>query len=473
MKRNKMIRNIIVFAVLIFPLILSLFTQNPEWTSYSSEFYNTEDFSFIYDLSYQNNGEAVREHNIYDENIRLISEAEKYIVADLFLYNDEYDKAKSEYPEFIKEYSDALISKKQQNPDMPIVLITDPINNFYGAYEQKYITRLKKAGVQVVITDLDELKDSNPLISGYYRCYTNWLGTSGLCWLPNFFEKGAERVNLRSVIKLANFKANHRKVLITDKEAIVSSANPHDASGYHSNVAVRLKGDIISEILESEKNVISMSGGEVPDITYNKIGSVTSDTNMRLITEKAIFDALIANIEKSKAGDEIRLGIFYISDFDLLGALGEAGDRGVKVTIIADPNKDAFGIEKNGSPNRSALCALSEEHSNVEVRWYATNGEQYHAKTAVFNFKNENETRVIIGSSNFTRRNFKGFNLETDVEIVMKSDDVRAKEINQYFDRIWNNNDGTYTLPIDAYYEDSVFKNILWRIQEATGLCSW
>lgn len=474
MKKKKIFRNIIIVVLIIAPLVVSFLSDNPRWISYSSEYYDIEDFSFIYDLSYRKGEEIVREHSIFDENLRLISEAEKFIVADLFLFNDEYDKTKTKYPEFVKEYSDALILKKMNNPDMPIVLITDPINNFYGAYEQKNITRLKDAGIQVVITELDELKDSNPLLSGYYRCYTNWLGTSGLCWLPNFFEKGAHGVNLRSVIKLANFKANHRKVLVTDKEAIVSSANPHDASGYHSNIAVRLKGDIISEILESEKNVISMSGGEVPDITYeNHLENVPSDAEMRLITEKAIFDSLLANIEKAVSGDEIRLGIFYISDFDLLRALGEAADRGVKISIVADPNKDAFGIEKNGSPNRSALCSLSENHNNIDVRWYATNGEQYHGKTAVFNYVNENETRVVLGSSNFTRRNFKGFNLETDVEIIMKSDDERAKEINAYFDRIWNNYDGTYTLPIDAYYEDGTFKNIIWRIQEVTGLCSW
>ena len=472
-KKRKLICSIVLAVLMIVPFVCSILSDSPEWSSYSSDYYDVDDFSFIYDLSYQKDGQTVREHNIFKENLRLISEAEKYIIADLFLFNDEYDKTKGEYPSFVKDYSDALILKKQQNPEMPIVLITDPINNFYGAYEQKHITRLKEVGVQVVITELDELKDSNPLLSGFYRCYTNWLGTSGMCWLPNFFEKGKDGTNLRAVIKLANFKANHRKVLITDKEAIVSSANPHDASGYHSNVAVRMKGALIGELIESEMNVIRMSGGVVPDVTYENVAFDSSNAKIRLITEKAIFDALVDNIDKSDAGDEIRIGIFYISDFDLLASLGAAADRGVDIRIVADPNKDAFGIEKNGSPNRSALCSLSEKHNNIDVRWYATNGEQYHGKTAVFNFKDEEETRVIIGSSNFTRRNFKGFNLETDVEIIMKRDDQRAEEINAYFERIWNNNNGVYTLPIDEYYEDSVFKDVIWRIQEATGLCRW
>ncbi len=474
-KRNKTIIYIIILLLLLIPLFISLGIKAPEGTSYSSGYYHIDDFSFIYDLSYMKDGEAVRELNILDEKLRVISEAEEYIIADLFLFNDEYNKEKQEYPKSVGKVTDALISKKLANPDMPIVLITDPINNFYGAYEQEYITKLKAAGVQVVITELDKLRDSNPLLSGYYRCYTSWMGTKGACWLPNFFEKGAHKVNLRSVIKLANFKANHRKVVITDKEAIVSSANPHDPSSYHSNIAIRFKGDLIGDLLESEKNVIRLSDGEVPDVGYVKQNnSADGDApKLRVVTELQIFNALLDNISRAKEGDDIKLAIFYISDFDILDALGEAADRGVNVKIIADPNKDAFGIEKNGSPNRSALCALARDHENIEVRWFATNGEQYHGKTALFNYKNEGETRVVLGSSNFTRRNLKGFNLETDVEVIMNRDDERAKEINAYFERISENKDGIYTLPIEDYYEDSVFKNILWRLQEATGLCSW
>lgn len=472
-KRFK-IKYIIILFLVIFPIVYSLCSSNPVGTSYSGEYHNDSEFEFIYDISYQKNGEAVREQKILDESLRVISEAEDYIVADLFLFNDEYDKTKTVYPESVKAVTEALTAKKKEKPDMPIILITDPINNFYGAYEQKYITVLKDSGISVVITELDALRDSNPILSGYYRCYTNWLGTSGACWLPNFFEKGAHKVNLRSVIKLANFKANHRKVIVTDKEAIVSSANPHDASGYHSNIAVSLKGNIISDLLESEKNIIRFSGANVPDITYEKRkGEENSRVNVRVITEKAIFDTLKDNIDKAQSGDEIHLGIFYISDFDLLKALGNAADRGVKVRIVADPNKDAFGIEKNGSPNRSALCSLSEKHKNAEVRWYATNGEQYHTKIAVFDYLENNETRVVTGSSNFTRRNFKGYNLECNVEIVMPSEDNRAQEIKAYFDRIWENKDGEYTLPTEAYYEKSVFKDVLWRVQEITGLCSW
>ncbi|MBQ2942510.1 MAG: phospholipase [Clostridia bacterium] len=473
-KTKKKIKALIIAVLLIFPLIVSAMTKMPEGTSYKGEYYPTTDFEFIYDLSYEKGGETIREHNILEENLRLINEADEFIIADLFLFNDEYNKDSGLYPKSVERVTDALIAKKAENPDMPVVLITDPINNFYGAYEQKYITKLKDGGVDVVITELNALKDSNILVSGYYRCYTKWFGTDGLYWLPNFFEKDAHKVNLRSVIKLANFKANHRKVVITDKEAMVSSANPHDPSSYHSNIALRLKGDVIGDLLETEKTVIALSGGIVPDVTYSYGGETVGEIpKIRIVTENEIKNSLIESMDASGYGDEIRLGIFYISDFDILDALGRAADRGADVKIVADPNKDAFGIEKNGSPNRSALCELYEEHENVDVRWYATKGEQYHGKTAVFNYKRNGETRVILGSANFTRRNIGGFNLETDAEIIMDSTDKRAEGINAYFDRIWENEDGEYTLPIEEYYEDGFLMRILWKIQEVTGLCSW
>ncbi len=37
---------------------------------------------------------------------------------------------------------------------------------------------------------------------------------------------------------MLNFKANHRKILITENEALITSANVHDASAYHSNIAL-------------------------------------------------------------------------------------------------------------------------------------------------------------------------------------------------------------------------------------------
>ncbi len=46
---------------------------------------------------------------------------------------------------------------------------------------------------------------------------------------------------------MLNFKANHRKILITENEALITSANVHDASAYHSNIAFVVSGEIIAD----------------------------------------------------------------------------------------------------------------------------------------------------------------------------------------------------------------------------------
>ena len=60
---------------------------------------------------------------------------------------------------------------------MPIVFITDPVNIGYGSYDNQWLEKMKAAGVEVVYTDLDPLRDSTPIYSGLYRTTFRWLDT--------------------------------------------------------------------------------------------------------------------------------------------------------------------------------------------------------------------------------------------------------------------------------------------------------
>lgn len=98
-----------------------------------------------------------------------------------------------------------------------------------------------------------------------------------------------------------NFKANHRKVLITEKEAIVSSANPHDASGYHSNIAFKVKGEIVEDLYKSEQAVVKLSGGTLENRTFKTANK--GEYEVRLITEGKIRESIIQGIRQSKSDD--------------------------------------------------------------------------------------------------------------------------------------------------------------------------
>ena len=458
---------ILILLLIIIPIIYSLNTKNPPGTNLSSDFRDA-DCEFLYDLTYLKDGKRLHEKRIFNREMELIKNAQDFLMLDFFLFNDEYPDSMT-FPNQVEEMTDLLIAKKKENPEMPILFVTDPINNFYGAYEEDNLKRLRENGIEVVVTDLNKMRDSNALVSGIYRAYLQWFGTSGGGWIKNFFDKDADKVNIRSILKLANFKGNHRKVLISEKEALVASANPHDPSAHHSNVAMVFRGKSMEDLIRSE----SIFFEKLPDVIENfKAEEVTSPYKLKVITEGKIYDEISKNIKESKEGDEINLGIFYISEFRILRELGEAAKRGVDVKIIADLNKDAFGLEKNGSPNRPALSELKEDYPDINIRWYQTSGEQFHTKFIYFDFKDK-DPLAILGSANYTRRNLDNFNLETNLAVEMKKDSPMAGEMKNYYARIWNNEDGDYTLPIEDFYESRFIMRILWKIQEKTGLCTW
>ncbi|QQT90226.1 phospholipase [Peptoniphilus harei] len=466
MKKKKKIM-IIILLLIIIPIIYSLNTKNPPGTNLSSDFRDA-DCEFLYDLTYLKDGKRLHEKRIFKREMDLIKNAQDFLMLDFFLFNDEYPDSMT-FPSQVKDMTDLLIAKKKENPEMPILFVTDPINNFYGAYEEDNLKRLRENGIEVVVTDLNKMRDSNALVSGIYRAYIQWFGTYGGGWIKNFFDKDADKVNIRSILKLANFKGNHRKVLISEKEALVASANPHDPSAHHSNVAMVFRGKSMEDLIKSE----SIFFDKLPDVIENfKAEEVTSPYKLKVITEGKIYDEISKNIKETKKGDEINLGIFYLSEFRILRELGEAAKRGVDVKIIADLNKDAFGLEKNGSPNRPALSQLKEDYPDINIRWYQTSGEQFHTKFIYFDFKDKNPL-AILGSANYTRRNLDNFNLETNLAVEMKKDSPMARDMKDYYTRIWNNKDGDYTLPIEDFYESRFIMRILWKIQEKTGLCTW
>lgn len=90
--------------------------------------------------------------------------------------------------------------------------------------------------------------------------FIQWFGTPEGGWLPSPFSSEAERVTVRSYLDLLNSKANHRKVILNERSGLVTSANAHDASANHSNVAFYIEGPLVQHLLDTETAVAEMSG---------------------------------------------------------------------------------------------------------------------------------------------------------------------------------------------------------------------
>ena len=63
-------------------------------------------------------------------------------------------------------------------PSLSILLLTDPINDVYGGAPSPLLAELRKAGIEVVVTDLERLRDSNPFYSSLWRTLLQWWGNS-------------------------------------------------------------------------------------------------------------------------------------------------------------------------------------------------------------------------------------------------------------------------------------------------------
>lgn len=442
----------------------------------------TEDAAFLSDItSVSSTGERVIQQEVFDEILNMIEGAQSYILLDFFFFSDFLGTETDTYRRLSSELTDALIQKKTAYPAIVIQVITDPINTFYGGHRSADFARLEGAGIPVIVTDLSALRDSNPLYSGVWRTAVQWFGVSAESgWLPNLLDIHKPDVTLRSYLASFNFKANHRKVLLADWlqgnetgiATLITSANPHDGSSANSNIAVRIDSALWKDVLESEKAVAKFSGADLilPPQTFFDASEETGALSVQLLTEQAIEQEALALIDSLTQGEELNLLMFYLSDRDIVQALKRADTRGVNIRILLDPNKDAFGREKNGIPNRQVAHELmTHTKGNTTVRWCNTNGEQCHAKM-LLGVQGE-ESVLIQGSANFTRRNLDNLNLETDVRITGNSTSPVLTDARTLFEQLWSNQDSQeLSVSYETYADPSLWKTIRYRVMEFTGV---
>ncbi|MCP3026342.1 phospholipase D family protein [Halobacillus sp. A5] len=468
---------IFIAIIILLSIVIAYHTSwkiPPEGVAYEGEFRNVEDIEFYNDLTYENDdNEVIHELEIFEEMYETISEAEDFIVIDMFLFNG-YSDEEEDFPNIAEELTDRLIEQKEKHEDLKVVFITDEINTVYGSYESEEIDRLRDHEIDVVLTDLNRLRDSNPVYSSIWRVMFSWMGTGGTGWIDNPFAKEAPDVTLRSYLKLLNVKANHRKVLITEDAAMVSTANPHDESGFHENVAFKMTGPIIKDLLEAEEAVVNFSGeADYPDYEDRDFGEESGNLEVQYITEQKIKNAVVEELKKAEEGDQVWLGMYYLADRHIIDQLDKAADRGAVVNIIMDPNKQSFGHEKSGLPNLPVAAEMNQMgNENLNLRWYEVNMEQFHPKLLYIDRKEENV--IVGGSGNYTRRNLANLNLEADVRIKGDPDEEIFTEVDDFFTRIWENEDGNYTVEYEEYQDElTTFRYITYHLQKWSWFTSY
>lgn len=432
-------------------------------------------------------GAPVVRQQIFDSILGVVASANDYLVLDFFLFNDQRGSLKTApHRGLSSELRDALLARKRAVPGLRVLVIADPVNDVYGGLKSRDLEMLRAEGIDVVSADLDALRDSNPIYSAFWRITMKWWSSDDPVegWLPNPLDDGPSKVSLDAWARLLNFKADHRKVIIGDDgrggiTGIVTSANPHDASSLNSNVALRVSGTALLPLLASELALAKEFGWTgnwtLPEPAAPPQPPPENSARLQVLTEGEIRSAIVRNLAGTRVGDSIDIAMFYLSDRQVIQALLSAAKRGVAVRIILDPNKDAFGREKNGIPNRSVAAELSAASEGaIKVRWFRTHGEQFHTKIVAV--RTATEYWFTLGSANLTRRNLGNYNLEANLAAAVPVNAEIATSITAWFDALWNNRgppDLEYTSDIGSYADPAQGTYWLYRAMEGTGLSTF
>jgi phosphatidylserine/phosphatidylglycerophosphate/cardiolipin synthase-like enzyme len=459
---------ITIIALLTGPILLSGCVSSPEklGLAYSGET-RAEDVEFLVDLTWvDTNGVRHVDQEIFDSIFEMIDEAEAFVLLDLFLMNDfGYEPGPCMRP-LAQELTDKLLEKRKADPAVEIIFITDPVNTMYGSLVSPRFSAMTNAGIQVVYTDLDKMPDSNPIYSKPWRVLVKPFGVGPGNTLKN--PMGDGRVSMRSMFKLLNFKANHRKVVITDKSLLLTSANPHSASSAHQNVALRVNGAGMAMACEMESAILEFSGAEAFQPLEVSEEVPTIGNRVELLSEVKIKEKVLALLEQAEPGARVDLCVFYMSQKDVIKAFGKAKKRGVDVRVILDPSKDSFGRTKNGVPNRQAAAKLVK--AGIPLRWADTHGEQSHVKMLYVEHSDGMGT-LLLGSCNYTRRNMDNLNCEANLALTAPIGDPNLVRARETFDRWWNNEPNRlFTVDYETYEDGSWWHKFSAWWGETTGM---
>lgn len=510
----KLLRGLILgflFALLVLPYLLYEEPPVPEGTELASPDCRYGEVRLLLDQTYAKaaDGGSESSQEIFDTILAEIAGAETYLILDFFLWNNWLGKLESTAPmrPLARELLNALNAKQRANPELPIVVITDPINRFYGSDTELHLAAGEPIKFPLIFTDLSRLRDSNwvyaPLAEFWGRLLAPFKLGGIRPPLKNPFEAGAARWSLSQWNRLLHFKANHRKALIAgrsngESRMIVSSFNPADGSARHTNAGLWVTGPIARYAARSElaiarwsaRNPANCKGlkssecmeiienleGRIGELEYHELAEV-DEPAVAWRSEGAIRATLLEELNAAGAGDRIDLALFYLSDRGIIAALRSAAERGAKIRCLLDANKDAFGRKKNGIPNRVVAAELlgspGGDTGTISVRWADTRGEQFHSK--VLRIHGPATDLLCLGSANWTRRNLDSLNLEAN--LLLRNDALLGLEWDAYFDALWSNAAGAeVSLP---YNELSLsgwslrWKTALYRFQEWSGLSTF
>lgn len=439
--------------------------------------------------------ERTRHLQIGDKVKRMIAEADELVIATFFLFDNLY--AGQPDGDYAEELTNLLVAKKARHPSMPVVLILDRFHKGWGYRRSAKVDRLVAAGVDVFYSDVLETRSAWRL--GAWESLhevgrATALASHGVLTLPlevighiPILVPGVildrQPVTVATVANAALLKANHRKALVVKRngryEALTTSWNPHNPSLLHENHAVSVTGPLACYLYmllrEDVRTSVALGRGYVawsnsssdyraeylrrrlpplPETAWNVAprGAVAAAAEhppspppeAAVATEEAIEPILLRWLGEVEPDDRVRIQMFFLARVPVVHAILDAAARTRHpVQILLDPNRVGINYDRDGTPNAQVadylLRRARQENARIEIRWYATRGEQNHAKAFTITNEKTGKYLLSLGSANWTRKNLAGINLENN--IFVRNAPNLNRQFDALFDRLWSNGD--------------------------------
>jgi hypothetical protein len=451
------------------------------------------DIRFLHDLSAADaRGTPLNERQIDAELLRMLARAKEIVVVDTGLFGDLPAAGPRAphlrtAPAIAAAITDALLKARHDQPSLQVLLVVDPASIELSTTPGP-IERLRDAGIDVVAVDTDRLRAPNAAFVAFWQLCCGWWshGKGAGSW-PNPIGVGPPGVAMGLWGRTPGYQRSHRQLMIADDGAgnldgIVFSRPLNAEAALHSATALHVSGSALEAALESEFALAQFSGWtaggamqarsqRLAERARQAVASTHDLARARVLSEALLGETLVSLIDATGRQDSIDIAALYLSQRELVRALLDAAHRGVAIRILLDPNKDGYGYERSGLPNRVVASELvADSDGAVRVRWYRTHGEQFSAGFLLI--RSPARTVLGVGTAQLCRSDLDDFNAAAAVLVQLPADSVAVSEALTWFDTLWFNRASggiEYSSDADVYADASQIHYWQYRLFEASG----
>ncbi len=372
-------------------------------------------------------------------------------------------------------FASIIESARTANPHLAMAVVTDPSSTRHGGATSASLERIRKAKALVIETDMRALPDANLFYSSLWRPFFSWWGNSPKNgWLPDPYGESI-RVPLRSWLAFYNMRSNESHLLLADAKVgkarkfvtLVMSSDIGEEAGATGKVGIEIDDHAWSSVLKAQTDLAALSGASLPTIEPGRVVDESGNVSVTLLSLSELDDRLRGFISKMQRGDRLDIAARFVSDRGVISDIKDATMRGASVRLIMDTNEEWKGHRLLGMPNRPVAKELAGPTGGALVRW---SDPDYPPSTARFAIgKTASTSILIVGGADVTRRDLRGHNVETVVMASAPKEFGASIDATKYFDRLWNNIDGRYTVDYSAFADDSLWKASIYRMMERAG----